>query len=58
MSTEILRTLNDPISVYIQSEPPVKLVVCTSPKRAYYRSGSQDALNIPPVALLALRLLK
>ena len=38
-------------SVY-QSKPPVKLVVCTSPKRAYYRPASQDALNGPPIALL------
>ena len=30
----------------------LKLVVCASPKRAYYRPASQDALNGPPIALL------
>lgn len=35
-----------------QSKPPVKLVVCISPKRAYYWPASQDASNGPPIALL------
>ena len=35
-----------------KSKPPVELVVCTSPKRAYYRRAPEGASNSPPIALL------
>ena len=36
-----------------KSKPPVKRVVCTGPKRAWYRRATEVPLNDPPTALFS-----
>ena len=38
-----------------ESKPPVELVVCTRPSRAYYRLASKGALNYSSIASYALQ---